>query len=159
MICRVRSRQYSKSVHWFTFLSTRECTWYHVSKITITECKLDKFPLLRETVLKIKHTILRTLTYIYLFAYMVNNTMDIAHGINFGYLPLRRRHNNITQYCRKDVRKYCILKLMLLKSYSKIKRLQHVIRRISRGFGLDMIFIQLVHFPSPRLRNRNHTTR
>ena len=65
----------------------------------------------------------------------------------------------ITQYCRKDVRKYCILKLMLLKSYSKIKRLQHVIKRISRGFGLDMIFIQLVHFPSPRLRNRKHTTR
>ena len=42
---------------------------------------------------------------------------------------------------------------MLLKSYLKIKiELQHVIKRTSRGFGLEMIFIL------PMLRERKHTT-
>ena len=42
---------------------------------------------------------------------------------------------------------------MLLKSYLNIKiELQHVIKRTSRGFGLEMIFIL------PRLRERKHTT-
>ena len=42
---------------------------------------------------------------------------------------------------------------MLLKSYLKIKiELQHVIKRASRGLGLEMIFI------SPRLGERKHAT-
>ena len=67
MVCRVRKipryldniQNQCSDLHFYLPESVHG---YHVLKITITECKLDRFPLIRETVLKIKHTILRTYT-------------------------------------------------------------------------------------------------